>query len=102
MTAQGSARITRDSVIVRSGDVVHTEMHDGEILMMSVENGEYYGLDEIGSEIWRMLEEPLLVTQICEELIVSFDVGPEECERDVIGLLQEMLTPLGIIGVEGP
>lgn len=91
--------ISRDSVVTRREDVVYTELEDGEIMMMSVKNGEYYGLDPIASEIWVMLAEPLAVSEICDRLLSRYEVSTEDCERDVVGFLQEMVSPLEIVQV---
>ena len=91
--------ITRTTVVARSGDVVHTELNDGEVMMMSVKNGEYYGLDPVASEIWVMLAEPHSVAQICASLLGRYEVSAEDCERDVVGLVQEMLSPLEIVQI---
>ncbi len=44
--------IAMDSVI-RCSDVIVASDIDGEVVMMSIEKGEYYGLDMIGSDIER-------------------------------------------------
>ena len=43
-----------DSIIKRNPEMVSSDM-DGETVMMSMENGEYYGLDPIGSRIWELI-----------------------------------------------
>lgn len=58
--------------------------------MMSIENGEYYGLDDIGSRIWELIDT----------LLERFDVDRETCERDVLKFLNE-LDEDKILEVEG-
>ena len=47
---------------------------DGEIVMMSVEHGEYFGLDEIGTRIWEFLEKPVIVEELITSLTNEFEV----------------------------
>jgi hypothetical protein len=63
---------------------------DGEIVMMSVENGEYYGLDEIGSRIWELIEAPVSVDQLINSLMTEFDVNHEECLNDTLEFLEDL------------
>lgn len=81
--------ITAKSIIRRNPDIIHTDM-DGETVMMSMEQGEYYGLDKTASTIWNMLEEGLTVAQICESLCRKYDVPAQQCEADTIPFLQDM------------
>ena len=80
-----------DSTISPSEDLVSSDL-DGEIVMMSIENGEYYGLDEIGSRIWTLLEEPKKVSELCDILLEEFEVEREQCEEEVLAFLNEMAS----------
>ena len=87
--AQGE--LDESSVVVRSSTVLDADI-DGELVMMSIERGEYYGLDAIGSDIWGLLEKPLAVKDLCSRLEESYDVGPEDCRRDVVAFLETLLA----------
>ena len=43
-------KITTNTIISQIEEIVASDI-DGETVMMSIENGEYYGLDDIGSRI---------------------------------------------------
>jgi hypothetical protein len=62
-----------------------------ETMILSLENGVYYGLDPVGSRIWELLNESGSVAQIREALVEEFDVDPERCERDVLALIRQLL-----------
>lgn len=81
--------INLDTVISKNNDVVLAEL-DGKVVMMSIENGQYYGLDEIGSAIWEMIGEPVTVNQIVSGLLTEYDVEQEQCENDVIKFLNRL------------
>lgn len=75
--------------IVRSSDTVATEI-DGEIVLIHIEDGKYFGLDAIGSEIWRRLEEPKTVDALCEELKSHFEGDTETIERETLAFLDKL------------
>jgi len=77
-------------VIKRSSELVSSNM-DGETVMMSIDNGEYYGLDPIGSRIWELLENPIEVNALLETLLEEFDVTKEQCLDDTLEFLNQLL-----------
>lgn len=79
-----------NSVVTVSEDLIASDL-DGEIVMMSIENGEYYGLDAIGSRIWELIENQKKVSELCDLLIEEFEVGREQCEKDILAFLNEMV-----------
>ena len=81
--------IDLDTVVFQRGDLYSGEL-DGEMVMMSVEHGKYYGLDEIGSRIWKLIEQPRSVSEICELLVAEFQVEREKCRQDVLDFLNKL------------
>lgn len=81
--------LNADSKIARSEGMVEAEI-DGETVMMSVEQGSYYGLDSIASRIWALIESPKSIREICEQLVLEYEVEMDQCQDDVMGFLHEM------------
>lgn len=81
--------INLDSTINKSGELLATDV-DGELVMMNIETGKYYGMNTIGAAIWKMIEEPIDVTSICEELEKKFEVDSATCEKEVLNFLHQM------------
>ena len=81
--------ITTETVISQIEEIVDSDI-DGETVMMSIENGEYYGLDDIGSRIWELIECPVKVSDLIDTLLERFDVDRETCEIDVLKFLNEL------------
>jgi hypothetical protein len=78
----------------RNPDLIFSDM-DGETVMMSIQNGEYYGLDEVGSRIWQLLENPESAETLTQKLIEEYEVSQETCLSDVMEfLIYLMLTTL--------
>lgn len=91
--------LTSETVIRRCGTPLSTEV-DGETLLMSVESGRYYGLDEVGSDVWRRLDKPASVAALCLSLGQVYDGDADQIERDVIALLVQLHAE-GLIEVVG-
>lgn len=85
------------TTVVRSEEPVDAEV-DGAVVMMSLEQGKYYGLDGVGSRIWQLVGTPIEIGELCRRLLAEFDVDAERCERDVIEFL-EGLEREGLIEV---
>ncbi|HEX3012545.1 MAG TPA: lasso peptide biosynthesis PqqD family chaperone [Syntrophomonadaceae bacterium] len=81
--------INTDTVISKTEGVVLAEL-DGKVVMMSIENGQYYGLDEVGSIIWDMMSEPVQVKNVIDRLMQEYEVTREECEKDVMAFLEKL------------
>jgi hypothetical protein len=75
--------------ITRNDDIIFSEMGD-EIVMMSIDKGEYYGLDPVGKRIWELLEKPEPVSTVCDTLYREYDVAPDKCKQDVLVFLDQL------------
>lgn len=82
-------KIQISNVVSQSKQQVSTEI-DGETVMMSVEQGKYYGLDIIGSRIWQLLETPVSVSEILGKLLHEYEDKENTCEQDILILLDDL------------
>jgi hypothetical protein len=58
--------------------------------MMTVDTGYYYGLDDIGSEIWQRLETPRKFSELVDSLVADYDADRAVIAEDVRMLLTDM------------
>ena len=63
---------------------------DGEVVMLSIENSEYYGLDDIGTSIWNLLENELTVSELVAILLNEYEVIESQCRKDVLQFLEKL------------
>lgn len=87
-------------IVRRRGDWLSAEV-GGEIVMMSVEMGNYVGMNEVGARIWQLLETPRSVDELCAALVAEFDVSPQDCAADTRAFLDEMVKQ-GAVSLGGP
>jgi hypothetical protein len=77
------------TIISRSPSVLTAEVED-EIVMMSIEKGLYFGLDDIGSDIWRRIEPPCSFADLIRRLVADYDAESATIAADVGLLLSRM------------
>lgn len=77
------------TVLVRSPDQVSGDL-DGKIVLLSIENGEYYNMNEVGSRIWALLEKPMTVATLVETLLAEFEVTRAQCEQEALAFLEQL------------
>lgn len=82
--------ITLESIVLRNPEIVHRTI-DNDIVMMSIRKNNFYGINEIGSKIWNMLENETQVNKLVEKLIQLYSVDNKTCTNDVIDFLKEVL-----------
>jgi Coenzyme PQQ synthesis protein D (PqqD) len=83
--------ISLASTVSRSEDHLSAEI-DNELVLMDIDHGNYYGLDSIGADIWRRLDEPVVVSDLCTALLGEYDVDADTICRDVLALLERLAT----------
>ena len=81
--------LSSSSTIRRNPDLLHAAAGN-DILMMSVEAGAYFGLEQVGARIWEMTADQITVEQICTRLTAEYDVEPDVCEAEVLTFLARL------------
>ncbi|MBX9136365.1 MULTISPECIES: lasso peptide biosynthesis PqqD family chaperone [unclassified Clostridium] len=78
--------INLDTVINKNLEIDDTDL-DGEKVMMNLDKGEYFMMNEVGSRIWDIIIEPINVKGIIEALLSEYEVDEETCTDTVIEFL---------------
>jgi hypothetical protein len=63
---------------------------DGEKVLMSVENGRYYGMDPVGSRIWELVEKETTFDALCEAIFREYEGDREQIQSDLKKYLQNL------------
>lgn len=85
-----------DAVYVPSADVVAREI-EGELILVPLAAGmgdleeELFTLNPTGREIWRNLDGRRTLRQVAGDLRGAFEAPADVIERDVAGLVSELL-----------
>ena len=89
--------ISNDSIVVAVKSQVSREV-DAETVVLHVDKGFYFGLNEVATLIWNQLQKPRKVQEIRDAILREYEVSDEECERDLFALLRE-LSEKGLVEV---
>jgi coenzyme PQQ synthesis protein D (PqqD) len=82
--------VTLDSKVAVSEESIFREL-EGESVVLNLETGMYYGLDEVGTEIWRAVEETGMLRQALDRVLAEFDTDRAAAESDLLELAQGLL-----------
>jgi len=83
--------ITAPTIIERNPDLHKSEI-DGKVVLMSMTNGSYYGLNPTGSKIWELLESPRSIKEVVEKLTELYNISFDDCKKDLLPYLQELIS----------
>lgn len=76
-------------LFVQSEGYLVSEMN-GEKVMLSIENGKYYNLGQIGGRVWELIESPASIGDVVDRLVTEYVIEPEDCQRQVRQFLQQL------------
>ncbi|MGJ4953890.1 PqqD family protein [Bradyrhizobium sp. HKCCYLS20291] len=76
-------------VVSRAKDHLATEV-DSQFILMSIEQGVYCGLDDIGSDIWRRLDAPMSIARLCDVVAADYRGDRERITNDIVNLLTSL------------
>ena len=69
---------------------VISKIIDGEAIIIKLEQGVYYSLNELGSVIWKNIEEKNSSSAIIDYIVSNYSVEISRAKQDVINFLNEM------------
>lgn len=78
-----------DCVVVNC-DLLSADL-DGEMVMMDIASGQYYGLNDVGSRLWQEMATPTAVESLCRRLEADYDASPAVIQQGVLRFLGAML-----------
>lgn len=91
----GNDKTNRSGTYCRNPDLIGATIDD-ELVMMSVEHGQYYGLGGVGPRVWELIEEPRSFDELIDRILEEFEVTREVCEKDMVEFLLQM-EKLGLV-----
>jgi hypothetical protein len=79
-----------EELYIRDENNLFSEI-DSEIVILNIHDSKYYHLNEVASDIWKILVKPHRVEDIIKSLQEEYDVEGETCYRDTLAYLEELL-----------
>lgn len=81
--------VALDSVVAARPDLLAAPMDD-KLVMLDLEKGKYFGMDDIATTIWTAIATPVRVGDLCEQLMERYAVDAETCRADTLEFLNQL------------
>jgi hypothetical protein len=84
---------------LRQSQEVLSRKLDGEWVLLNLCNGQYYGLNQMGSFIWDTLQKPQDKEQVLQDLIKNYECDQKTAARELQSFFND-LSREGLIEIE--
>jgi len=84
-----AARVTMRSV-VRVPESTAAREIDTETVILNLESGIYFGIDEVGTCIWRVIAAGGSLADAERAILDEYDVEPARLESDLLRFVQDL------------
>ena len=78
-----------------SNEVLSQEVN-GETVLLDLDGESYFGLNDVGTRIWQLIQSEQTVDETLRVLSDEYDVGRDQLGNDV-GELLDKLTDAGLV-----
>lgn len=72
-------------------DVIYQPLQD-EIVLLNMKDQRYFGLDDVGSDMWKLLVEIGDMEAVVERLCSDYDVDRTTVQRDLGSLVDDLIA----------
>lgn len=72
-----------------SGKALFTAVGE-DIVALNVDDGQCYGMEKVTAAVWRLLETPMSIDDLCDRLADLYAVEPALCRTDVDRLVHQL------------
>lgn len=84
-----SSSLTLQSQVRVSDDVLFQDL-EGEAVLLNLKSGVYFGLDPVGTRIWRLIEDKVGLGDIVETIVAEYDVDAARSGADLLALVEDL------------
>lgn len=83
--------LTPRTLVQRRDEMLANDLSDTETVMLDIQRGTYFGVQEVGKVIWDRLATPTTVDDLCSHLMAEFEVDRDTCHKEVEAFLVDLL-----------
>jgi hypothetical protein len=76
---------------VEIGDSVIYQDLQNEVVILNMTSQQYYGLDDIGASMWKMLLDRRSLAVVADQLVRDYEVESAVAEKDLESLVRRLL-----------
>src|SRR4051794_279474 len=89
-TARGDRRVAVATGNIRPNQSLVAAKIDNDTVLLDIDTGVYYGLDEVGTRIWELLCEGANEDETVAQLQEEYDVEADQLRADFREFVDEM------------
>ena len=75
---------------IQNKKIIQSAIGD-EVVMMDLDSGFYFGINTVGSDIWRRLVEPISIEELLNQLLREYNIDKSTLEMDTIEFFNQLL-----------
>jgi hypothetical protein len=83
-------KLTIESRIKACNSIISQKL-DEETVMANIESGFYFGVNKTSKRIWELVENNIMIADICRQLQNEYNVDSEQCEVEVLAFVEELI-----------
>lgn len=76
--------------LIKNPEIICKDVDDEKVLL-NPQTGEYYGINEVGAEIWTMVNGENDISVIVQNLVRIYEVDRQTLEADVAEFLSALI-----------
>ena len=80
---------------------VIAETFDNEVMIVNLDNGNYYSLDKVGALIWCCIEQGKTISEVKKFIVRQFNGEPLELEQLTVQFIVELMQENLLIPLTG-
>ena len=65
---------------------------EGESVLLNLDSGHYFGLDEVGTRMWLLLTQHGQVEAAFYDLLDEYDVTEDKLRQDLLSFIDELAS----------
>ena len=86
-----------DDVVTISSEVLAQEIA-GEAFLLDLKSEQYFGLSEVGTRIWQLMQEGQKISSIRQQLLEEYDSTEDQINADLNDIVS-MMADAGLVSV---
>ena len=64
----------------------------GETVILDLASEEYFSLDEVGTRVWQLMQDPVSLESLKAQLLSEFEVEEATLESDLVDLIETLVS----------
>jgi hypothetical protein len=84
-------------IVSASPSQISTTLGD-ESIVLELQAGTYFGVNDVGTAVWKFLQQPRPVADVIAHVLQRYEVSAEQAEAEVLAFLEE-LTKRNLVSV---